>query len=94
MDKKNEDTFIVGIVDNYVKEISGHWSNVFVMGVLIIVFGIIFLVWPEKAIVFIAYLIGLGALVVGIWMLQMSMKIKRIERTIEMKENLRSKFFE
>jgi uncharacterized membrane protein HdeD (DUF308 family) len=96
MEKKNqEDNFIISIVDGYVKEISGHWASVFTIGLLIVVFGLIFLVWPEKALVFIAYIIGLSALIIGIWVLGLSMKIKRIEKKYhEMKENLKSKFFD
>jgi uncharacterized membrane protein HdeD (DUF308 family) len=65
-----------------------------VTGFLFILFGLIFLIWPEKAVVFIAYVIGLFAIIIGIWNIGAAMKIKRIEKNYQkMKENLKSKFF-
>ncbi|MFA5013242.1 MAG: DUF308 domain-containing protein [Candidatus Paceibacterota bacterium] len=94
MPTDSEQNFVVNIIDNYVRQISGNWWTFFVTGFLFILFGLIFLIWPEKAVVFIAYVIGLFAIIVGIWNIGAAMKIKKIEKNYQkMKENLKSKFF-
>lgn len=91
---KKENNFVIGVVDDYVKDLSGNWWTVFATGILFIVFGLIFLIWPEKTIVFIAYTIGLMAIFVGIWTMAAAFKVKRIESNYKkIKERLHSKFF-
>jgi uncharacterized membrane protein HdeD (DUF308 family) len=93
--EKKQDTFVIGVIDNYVKEISGNWKAFFVTGLLFLAFGLIFLIWPEKTIVFIAYTIGLMAIITGVWIIGNAFRIKRIEKNYQkMKDKIKSNFFE
>ena len=93
--EKKQNTFIVGVVDNYVKEISNNWKTFFITGLLFVVFGLIFLIWPEKTIVFIAYTIGLMSIIIGMWIIGNAIKVKRIEKNYQkMKDKIKSNFFE
>jgi uncharacterized membrane protein HdeD (DUF308 family) len=95
MKNESSENFVISIVDNYVKEISSNWWDIFITGLLTAVFGIIFIVWPQQSIIFLAYLIGAMALFVGIMIIYNSFKVKNIERNyMKMKENIKSKFFE
>ncbi|MFA5009399.1 MAG: DUF308 domain-containing protein [Candidatus Paceibacterota bacterium] len=94
-ENKKENGFVVGIIDNYVREFSNNWSLIFLTGVLFIIFGLIFFIWPEKTLVFIASAIGLMAIIAGLWIIGIACRVKRIENNYKkMKEDLRSKFFE
>lgn len=93
--EKKQDTFVIGVIDNYVKEISNNWKAFFFTGSLFVIFGLIFLIWPEKTIVFIAYTVGLAAIIIGIWIIGNSFRVKRIEKNYEkMKDKIKTKFFE
>lgn len=93
MEKK--DIFIISIIDNYVKDLSGNWVIIFVIGLLLILFGLIFLIWPDKTLIFIAYVIGAMAVFVGLGVMNMALKVKRIERNYQrMKKNIEEKFSE
>ncbi|HPC30724.1 MAG TPA: DUF308 domain-containing protein [Candidatus Paceibacterota bacterium] len=93
MENKNQDqNFTLNIIDNYVKEISSNWVSIFLNAFLMIIFGVIFLAWPQKAVIFMAYLIGLMAILGGILMLSLSFKVKSIEKKYQkIKEELKSK---
>ncbi|MFA5087286.1 MAG: DUF308 domain-containing protein [Candidatus Paceibacterota bacterium] len=94
-ENKKENNFIIGVVDAYVSEISDNWLNISVIGILFIVFGLIFLIWPEKTIVFIAYIIGLMAIITGVWTLSAAFKVKKIKKNYQrLKDELKSKFFD
>lgn len=95
MQEKQQDIFIISVVDNYIKEISANWKSIFAIGFLAILFGLIFLIWPETAMVFIAYLIGLMAIIAGVWAISLSFKVKNIETKYKkIKDGLKSKFFD
>lgn len=96
MEKKTqEENFIISIIDSYVKEISDNWKSIFSIGFLMVIFGVVFLVWPEKAIVFIAYLIGVMAIIAGFWILSLAFRVKNIENKYKkIKDGLKSKFFD
>lgn len=90
-----KDIFIISIIDNYVKDLSGNWVIIFVIGLLLILFGLIFLIWPDKTLIFIAYVIGAMAVFVGLGVMNMALKVKRIERNYQrMKKNIEEKFSE
>lgn len=95
MQNKSEGNFIISIVDNYVKQISSNWWDIFITGLLIFIFGSIFIFWPSESIIFIAYIIGVMALILGGWIMYNSIKVKNIEKNYQkMKENIKDKFFE
>lgn len=95
MKTNQEENFVIGIVDNYVKELSSNWWDIFVTGLLLLVFGLIFIVWPQQSMIFIAYLIGVMAGVVGAIIMYNSFKVKNIEKNYQkMKKEMKSKFFE
>jgi len=92
MENKN---FAMPIIDNYIKQISSNWWDIFVTGLLFFIFGLIFIIWPEEAVRFIAYILGLMALIVGGWIMYNSFKVKNIEKNYnKMKQNLVGKFFD
>ncbi|MDD4409584.1 MAG: DUF308 domain-containing protein [Candidatus Pacebacteria bacterium] len=89
------ENFVISIADNYVKQISSNWWDIFVTGALLFIFGAIFVIWPQQSITFIAYLIGVMAIVIGIVIMYNSFKVKNIEKNyMKMKENIKNKFFE
>ncbi|MCK9578114.1 DUF308 domain-containing protein [bacterium] len=92
MENKN---FVVPILDNYVKQISSNWWDIFVTGFLFFLFGLVFIIWPEEAGRFIVYILGIMALLVGSSIMYNSFKVKNIEKNYKkMKENLIGKFFD
>jgi uncharacterized membrane protein HdeD (DUF308 family) len=94
-ENKKQNNFIIGIIDTYVKEISGNWVNIFMISLLVVAVGLIFLVWPEQALVFIAYIIGLMSIIIGVWIMGLAFKVKSIEKKYQnIKENLKTKFFD
>lgn len=94
-ENKKKNGFVIGIIDNYIKEVSSNWSLIFLTGVLFIIFGLIFFIWPEKTLVFIASAIGLMAILAGLWIVGIGCRVKKIENNYKkMKEKLHSKFFE
>jgi uncharacterized membrane protein HdeD (DUF308 family) len=93
MEKK--DFFVISIIDNYVKDISGNWVNVFFIGLLFIVFGLVFFIWPDKTLIFVAYLLGAMTVFIGMGILRMALKVKRIERNYQnIKKKIENKFFD
>jgi uncharacterized membrane protein HdeD (DUF308 family) len=95
MQNKKEENFVISIVDNYVKQLSSNWWDIFITGLLIFIFGLIFIFWPKESIVFIAYLIGVLAIILGSWIICNSIKVKNIEKNYQkMKEDIKGKFFE
>ena len=92
MENKN---FAVSILDNYVKQISSSWWDIFITGLLFFIFGIIFIIWPAEAVRFIAYIIGIMAIVAGVSIMYNSFKVKNIEKNYKkMKKGLFGKFFD
>jgi uncharacterized membrane protein HdeD (DUF308 family) len=95
MKNNQEENFVISIVDNYVKELSSNWWDIFVTGLLLFVFGLIFILWPQQSMIFIAYLIGVMAGAVGVIIMYNSFKVKNIEKNYQkMKKEMKSKFFE
>ncbi|MFA5080618.1 MAG: DUF308 domain-containing protein [Candidatus Paceibacterota bacterium] len=91
MEDKN---FAMSILDNYVKQISSNWWDIFITGLLFFIFGLIFIIWPEEAVKFIAYIVGIMAILAGVSIMYNSFKVKNIEKKYKkMKENLLGKFF-
>ncbi|MDD5639996.1 MAG: DUF308 domain-containing protein [Candidatus Pacebacteria bacterium] len=92
MEDKN---FAMSILDNYVKQISSNWWDIFITGLLFFIFGLIFIIWPEEAAKFIVYIIGIMAILAGVSIMYNSFKVKNIEKKYKkMKENLLGKFFD
>lgn len=94
MQKKIEENFVISIFDNYIKEISSNWWDILFTGLLIILVGIIFIAFPSQSVLFIAYIIGFLALIIGAIVIYAAIKVKNIERNyIKMKEDFKNKFF-
>ena len=93
MEKK--DFFIISIIDNYVKDLSGNWVSIFIIGLLLIIFSLVFFFFPNETLVFIVYILGTMLFFVGLGVLGMAMKVKRIESNYQkIKKNIEKKFFE
>lgn len=89
----NEAGFLgIGIIDRYVKEISGNWWIVFLTGVLAILLGLCFIIYPQEALIIFSYFFGMIIVVVGVFYIKNSFKIKSIESKYEkIKEKIKSK---
>jgi uncharacterized membrane protein HdeD (DUF308 family) len=93
MEKK--DFFVISIIDNYVKDISGNWISIFIIGIILLAFSFVFFVFPNETLVFIVYILGTMLFFIGLGVLGMSMKVKRIESNYQkIKKNIENKFFE
>jgi len=85
--------FVINIIDNYVKEVSGNWWLVFLNGLIAIALGISFIIWPVEALKIFAYFIGLMIILFGLQYIRFSFKIKGIKKNYEkVKEDIKSKF--
>jgi uncharacterized membrane protein HdeD (DUF308 family) len=85
--------FIVNVIDNYVKELSGNWWILFLTGVFAITLGVSFIVYPIEALKIFAYFIGLIIILFGLGYIKNSFKVKRIKKNYEkIKEDIKSKF--
>lgn len=85
--------FIVNVVDNYVKEVSGNWWILFITGLVAIALGVSFIVYPVDALKIFAYFIGVIIILFGLGYIKNSFKVKRIEKHYEkIKEDIKSKF--
>lgn len=85
--------FIINIIDNYVKQISGNWWILFLNGIVAIALGISFIVYPVEALKILAYFIGFVIILFGLGYIKNSFKVKRIEKHYEkIKEDIKSKF--
>jgi uncharacterized membrane protein HdeD (DUF308 family) len=85
--------FVINIIDNYVKEVSGNWWLVFFNGLVAIALGISFIIWPVEALKIFAYFIGIMIVLFGLQYIKFSFKIKGIEKKYEkVKEDIKSKF--
>ena len=85
--------FIINVIDNYVKELSGNWWILFLTGVFAIALGASFIVYPIEALKIFAYFIGLIIILFGLGYIKNSFKVKRIEKNYEkIKEDIKSKF--
>ncbi len=93
MENNNQSFFVIGIIDRYVKSISGNWWIVFSTGVVAILLGASFIVWPAQALEVSAYFIGIAIIFVGLAYIINSFKIKRIKNNYEkVKERIKSSF--
>jgi len=93
MEKK--DFFVISIIYNYVKDISGNWINIFIIGIILIAFSLVFFIWPQETILFVVYSLGIMLFFVGLGVLNMALKVKKIESNYEkIKKNIEKKFFE
>lgn len=85
--------FIVNVVDNYVREVSGNWWILFVTGVVAIALGVSFIVYPVEALKIFAYFVGIVIILFGLGYIKNSFKVKRLGKNYEkMKENIKAKF--
>jgi uncharacterized membrane protein HdeD (DUF308 family) len=85
--------FIINVIDNYVKELSGNWWILFLTGVFAIALGGSFIVYPIEALKIFAYFIGFIIILFGLGYIKNSFKVKRIEKNYEkIKEDIKSKF--
>lgn len=84
---------IINIFDNYVKNVSSNWWIVFITGLLAIILGLSFIIWPLEAIKVFAYFIGIVIILFGLTYIKSSFRIKKVNRDYEnLKEDIRSKF--
>jgi len=85
--------FIINIIDKYVNEVSGNWWLVFLNGLVAIVLGTSFIIWPVEALKIFAYFIGILIILFGLQYIKLSFKVKRIKNKYEkVKEDIKSKF--
>jgi len=85
--------FIINIIDKYVNEISGNWWLVFLNGLVAIVLGASFIIWPVEALKIFAYFIGILIILFGLQYIKLSFKVKRIKNNYDkIKEDIKSKF--
>ena len=85
--------FIINIIDNYVKEVSGNWWLVFLNGLVAIALGLSFIIWPVEALKIFAYFIGVLVILFGFQYIRLSFKVKNIKKNYEkVKEDIKSKF--
>jgi uncharacterized membrane protein HdeD (DUF308 family) len=54
-----------------------------VVGVVIALVGVAFILWPETGIVTVSWLIGLGALVVGLLLVYLATRLKHVRQRVE-----------
>jgi uncharacterized membrane protein HdeD (DUF308 family) len=93
MEKK--DFFVISIIDNYVKDLSGNWISIFIIGIILIAFSLIFFIWPNETLIFIVYILGAMTFFISLGVLSMAIRVKRIESNYQkIKKNIESKFFE
>ena len=94
MEEKNQSKFfVVRIIDKYVKNITGNWWVIFLMGVIAVLLGFSFIIWPTEALQIIAYFLGIFIVIVGIFYIASSFKVKRIGKGYEkLKDKIKSKF--
>lgn len=85
--------FVINIIDNYVKEVSGNWWILFLTGVVAIVLGLSFIIYPVEALKIFAYFVGIIIIIFGFGYIKNSFKVKRIEKNYQkVKEDIKSKF--
>jgi uncharacterized membrane protein HdeD (DUF308 family) len=85
--------FLINVVDNYVKEVSGNWWILFVTGLVAIALGVSFIVYPVEALKIFAYFIGVIIIVFGLEYVKNSFKVKKLEKKYQkLKEDIKSKF--
>ncbi len=93
MENNNQSFSVIGIIDRYVKSISGNWWIVFSTGIIAILLGISFIIWPVQALEVFAYFIGIVIIFIGFTYIINSFKIKRIKKNYEkVKERIKSNF--
>ncbi|HNY35918.1 MAG TPA: DUF308 domain-containing protein [Candidatus Pacearchaeota archaeon] len=91
--EKKSNFFVINIVDNYIKEVSGNWWLVFLNGLVAIALGLSFMAWPEEALKIFAYFIGAIIILFGLQYIRLSFKVKGIKNKYEkVKQDIKSKF--
>ncbi len=91
--KSQSKFFFIRIIDDYVNKVSGDWWIVFLTGIVAILLGVSFIIWPLQALEVFAYFVGLAAILIGFCYIKNSFKIKRISKNYEkVKENIKSNF--
>lgn len=84
---------MINIFDNYVKKVSSNWWIVFVTGLVAVLLGLSFIVWPLEAVKVLVYFIGFIIIIIGLGYIKNSFKIKRATNNYErIKEDVKSKF--
>ncbi|MDD4531431.1 MAG: DUF308 domain-containing protein [Candidatus Pacebacteria bacterium] len=85
--------FIINVVDNYVKEVSGNWWILFLNGIVAIILGVSFIVYPVEALKIFAYFMGIIIILFGLEYIKNSFRVKRLGKKYEkLKEDIKSKF--
>lgn len=93
IDKTIMDNFIIKIIDKYIKSLSSNWWIVFLTGLIAILIGFAFIVYPTEALMVFSYFLGILILIIGLAYIFSSFKVKRIEKKYEkLKEDIKSKF--
>jgi uncharacterized membrane protein HdeD (DUF308 family) len=89
----NESGFLgIGIIDRYIKDVSGNWWIVFFTGILAILLGLCFILYPQEALIIFSYFFGMMIIAIGIFYIKNSFKIKSISGKYEkIKEKIKSK---
>lgn len=54
-----------------------------IIGAVIGVVGLVFILWPDKGVTTISWLIGIGALVVGLLLVYLATRLRRVRRRVE-----------
>lgn len=91
--EKKSNFFIVNVVDNYVREVSGNWWILFLTGIIAIVLGVSFIIYPVEALKIFAYFIGVIIILFGLEYIKNSFRVKSLGKKYEkLKDDIKSKF--
>lgn len=85
--------FIINVLDNYVREVSGNWWILFLTGIVAIALGVFFIVYPVEALKIFAYFTGVIIIIFGLEYIKNSFRVKRLDKRYQkMKEDIKSNF--
>ncbi|KUK49819.1 MAG: hypothetical protein XD75_0190 [Parcubacteria bacterium 33_209] len=83
---------MINIFDNYVKRVSSNWWIVFVTGLVAVLLGLSFIIWPLQAVKVLVYFIGFIIIIIGLGYIKNSFKIKKASDNYErIKKDIKSK---
>ncbi len=83
---------MIKIFDNYVRKVGGNWWIVLITGLVAILLGLSFIIWPLEAVKVLVYFIGFLIIIIGMGYIKSSFRIKKgLDNYEKIKEDLRSK---
>lgn len=86
---------MINIFDNYIKRVSSNWWIVFITGLIAVMLGIFFIIWPLEAVKVLVYFIGFIIIIIGFGYIKNSFKIRKAGKNYErVKKDIKTKFEE